>query len=70
MPYRPLKPFVKGNFILASHLQMCYKRVLKAGYLMMGVLSNHFKVPVNSCWESRVTSINNKFRLHEGATDA
>jgi len=35
----------KGNFRLVSHLQMCYKinRVLKAGYLMLGVLSNHSK---------------------------
>lgn len=51
MPYGPLKPFEKGNFMLVKHLKMCYKEVLKAGYLMMGVLSNHFKVPVSSCWK-------------------
>ena len=39
----------KGGFLLGLHLEMCYKMngVLKAGYLMLGALSNTFKVPVN-----------------------
>ena len=41
-------------------------RVLKVGYLMLGVLSNQFKVPANACWRPRVNSINNKCRLQEG----
>jgi len=45
-------------------------KVLKVGYLMLGVLSNHFKVPVNGCWRPRVNSINNKYRLQEGVIDA
>jgi hypothetical protein len=44
-------------------------RVLKIGYLVLGVLSNQFKVPANGCWRPRVNSIN-KCRLQEGVIDA
>jgi len=58
-----------GFFTLITSSNVLYK-VLKVGYLMLGVLSNHFKVPVNGCWRPRVNSINNKYRLQEGVIDA
>lgn len=44
MPYGPLKPFEKGNFMLVKHLKMCYKEVLKAGYLILGSLSRSVQI--------------------------
>ena len=54
----------KEILYLFNIFKCAISRVLKAGYLMFGVLSNHFKVPVNCCWNSRVASIDNKLSLH------
>ena len=58
-----------GFFTWIIYLNVLY-RVLKVGYLVLGVLSNHFKVPANGCWRPRGNSINNKYRLQEGIINA
>ena len=58
-----------GLFAWITSSNVLY-RVLKVGYLMLGVLSKQFKVPANGCWRPRGNSINNKCRLQEGIINA
>ena len=59
----------KGIFTWITPANMLYK-ILKVGYLVLGGLSNQFKVPVNDCWKSKVYSTNYECRFLEGIINA